>query len=170
MNLKKYRLCMILLAITLISFNTISLAYVEKNQTLTENINTQIYLNNDEFEVLNLINKIRKENGLSELKINMELQNIAERKAIDIVTNEYFSHTSPTYGSPFDMMKTYNIKYKIAGENLAGNITSEKAVEAWMNSKLHKDNILDNRFEYTAICVVNSEIYGKVFVQMFLGI
>lgn len=127
-------------------------------------------LSEEEQEVLNLINEERHKQGLSELKAYGELQKVAKLKAEDIVNNKYFSHTSPTYGSPFEMLKTEGIKYKYAGENLAGNENGIKAVNAWMNSQAHKDNILDEDYEYTGICVVDSEIYGKVYVQLFMGV
>ena len=60
--------------------------------------------------------------------------------------------------------------YKVAGENLAGNETGPKAVNAWMNSQAHKSNILDSDYEYTGICVVESPIYGRVYVQLFMGV
>lgn len=69
------------------------------------------------------------------LIVDDELQNIARIKAQDMVDNNYFSHTSPTYGSPFDMMKNFGISYKTAGENIAGNSTNSGAVNAWMNSE-----------------------------------
>ena len=68
------------------------------------------------------------------------------------------------------MLNNNNVYYSVAGENLAGNISSKKAVQAWINSPAHKDNILEEDFEYTGICVVDSEVYGKVFVQLFIGI
>ena len=55
----------------------------------------------------------------------------------------YFSHTSPTYGSPFDMMKSYGINYRAAGENIAkGQTSAEQVMNAWMNSSGHRANIL----------------------------
>ena len=68
------------------------------------------------------------------------------------------------------MLKSNNIQYTIAGENLAGNINSNKAVEAWINSPTHKANILEEEFKYTGISVIESPVYGKVFVQIFLDI
>ena len=68
------------------------------------------------------------------------------------------------------MLKSNGIEYKVAGENLAGNITEARAVNAWINSPAHRDNILDESYEYTGICVVESETYGKIFVQLFLGV
>ena len=92
-----------------------------------------VTISDEEQEVLNLINEYRKENGLEDLTIDEKLQEAAKIKAEDLVENNYFSHTSPTLGTPFELMKSQGIRYKIAGENLAGNISSQKAVEAWIN-------------------------------------
>ena len=126
-------------------------------------------MNSDEKEVFNLINQQRTNNGLSALKEDNEVQRVARIKAEDMVTNNYFSHTSPTYGSPFDMLKSFKISYKTAGENIAANSSNSGAVNAWMNSSGHKANILNSSFNYTGIGVVNSSKYGKIFVQMFIG-
>lgn len=123
----------------------------------------------DEQEVFDLINSQRTAAGLSALQINEEVQNVARIKAQDMVNNNYFSHTSPTYGSPFDMLKSYGISYKAAGENIAGNSSNSGAVTAWMNSEGHKANILSNNYNYTGIGVVDSPKYGKIYVQMFIG-
>ena len=123
----------------------------------------------DEQEVFDLINAKRVANGLSALKIDDELQNVARIKAQDMVNNNYFSHTSPTYGSPFDMIKSFGISYKTAGENIAGNSSNKAAVNAWMNSEGHRANILNSNFNYTGIGVVSSSKYGKIYVQMFIG-
>ena len=87
----------------------------------------------------------------------------------DMVDNNYFSHNSPTYGTPFNMIKNFGIKYKAAGENIAGNSTLEGAVNAWMNSQGHRENILNNAYNLTGIGVVKSNTYGYVMVQMFVG-
>ncbi len=150
------------------------------SNTTTENNNTSNIKNSDlnaetygatseEIELLRLINEQRTQNGLSELKFDAELQKVAKMKAQDLVDNNYFSHNSPTYGSPFEMMKSFGITYKAAGENIAGNPTLEGAVTAWMNSEGHRANILSNAYNYTGIGVVNSQKYGKIMVQMFIG-
>lgn len=126
-------------------------------------------MNSDEREVFELINKQRTNNGLKALTVDNEVQRVARIKAQDMVNNNYFSHTSPTYGSPFDMMKSFGISYKTAGENIAGNSTNNGAVTAWMNSSGHRANILNSSFNYTGIGVVSSPKYGKMYVQMFIG-
>ena len=123
----------------------------------------------DEKEVFNLINKERQNNGLSALKVDSEVQRVARIKAEDLVNNNYFSHQSPTYLSPFDMLKNFKISYKTAGENIAGNSSNSSAVTAWMNSSGHRANILNGSFNYTGIGVVNGSKYGKIYVQMFIG-
>lgn len=123
----------------------------------------------DEKETFDLINKERVAAGLKALAIDDEVQNVARVKAQDMVNRGYFSHTSPTYGSPFDMLKNYGISYKTAGENIAGNSTNSGAVNAWMNSSGHKANILNSSYNYTGLAVVSSPKYGKIYVQMFIG-
>ena len=126
-------------------------------------------MNSDEKEVFDLINKQRTNNGLAALKNDSEVQRVARIKAQDMVDNNYFSHTSPTYGSPFDMLKSFKISYKTAGENIAGNSSNSSAVTSWMNSSGHKANILNSNFNYTGIGVVSSPKYGKMYVQLFIG-
>ena len=107
---------------------------------------------------------------MKELKPYSKLREIAKLKAEDLVHNKYFAHVSPTLGTPFKMLKDNEIDYKIAGENLAGSTTPEKAVEAWIDSTSHRENILEDRYEYTGIYVIESPVYGKIFVQLFIGI
>lgn len=126
-------------------------------------------MNSDEKEVFDLINKQRTNNGLPALQNDSEVQRIARIKAQDMVNNNYFSHNSPTYGSPFDMLKSFKVSYKTAGENIAANSSNSSAVTAWMNSSGHKANILNSSFNYTGIGVVSSPRYGKMYVQMFIG-
>ena len=126
-------------------------------------------MNQDEQEVFNLINKQRINNGLTALKIDEEVQKVARIKAEDMVTNNYFSHQSPTYGSPFDMLKSFKISYRSAGENIAANSSNSGAVNAWMNSSGHRANILSSNYNYTGIGVVSSPRYGKIYVQQFIG-
>lgn len=123
----------------------------------------------DELETFNLINQERNKNGLPSLKIDNEVQRVARIKAQDLVDNNYFAHESPTYGTPFNMLKNFGVSYKSAGENLAGNSTNSGAVNAWMNSPGHRSNILNSSYNYTGLAVVSSPKYGKIYVQMFIG-
>lgn len=147
----------------------VSSKYVRLVYPQSNNTTTTTSLTADEQEVFNLINQKRTEQGLPALAIDEELQNVAKIKAQDMVNNGYFSHNSPTYGTPFEMIKNFGISYKAAGENIAGNSSNSGAVNAWMNSEGHKANILSNSFNYTGVAVVNSSTYGKIYVQMFIG-
>lgn len=130
---------------------------------------TEVSLTADELETFNLINQERNKNGLASLKIDSEVQRVARIKAQDLVDNNYFAHESPTYGTPFNMLKNFGISYKSAGENLAGNSSNSGAVNAWMNSSGHRANILNSSYNYTGLAVVSSPKYGKIYVQMFIG-
>ena len=159
----------------MVSKQYIKLIYPTQNNTGTQDSTTPSQTENingltaDEQEIFNLVNAKRTAAGLVALSIDTEVQKVARDKAQDMVDNNYFSHTSPIYGSPFDMMKSYGIKYKAAGENIAGNSSNSGAVNAWMNSEGHKANILSNNYNYTGIGVVSSPKYGKIYVQMFIG-
>lgn len=123
----------------------------------------------EEETLLSMINELRHQNGLPPLTLNAELSRVALHKAMDMVENNYFSHQSPTYGSPFEMMKKYGIVFTAAAENIAGNQTVEGAVYSWKNSEGHLANILSSKYTETGIGIYTSPIYGKVFVQMFKG-
>jgi len=120
-----------------------------------------------EVQVQQLVNQERSKAGLRALAMDWELQRTARVKACDMAENKYFSHQSPTYGSPFDMMKQFGITYKTAGENIAeGQRTPQEVMQAWMNSQGHRENIM--KPEYTHIGVGYCE-QGNHWVQMFIG-
>jgi len=126
-------------------------------------------ISQDEQTLLNLVNKARSDAGVGALQIDMDVMKTARLKAKDMVDNNYFSHQSPTYGSPFDMMRQFGITFKTAGENIAGNQTVQGAFNAWMNSEGHRRNILNGSFNYTGIGIVSSPTYGKIIVEQFIG-
>lgn len=120
-----------------------------------------------EQKVVDLTNQERAKNGLSALKIDTTLSKMAHEKSRDMSANGYFSHTSPTYGSPFDMMKKYGITYHYAGENIAmGQQTPEEVVKAWMNSQGHRENILNPNYNYIGVGYVSQ---GNYWTQEFIG-
>lgn len=145
----------------------------ESEQTVGDSEKTETYIDSlelteEEKSFLNLINVNRKNNGLEELKIDNTVQNIARLKAQDLDRNEYFAHQSPSYGSIDDMLKSFGVTYTAVQENIAGNQNLVGAVEAWMNSENHKANILNKDFNYTGVGIVESKVYGKIFVEVFI--
>ncbi len=123
----------------------------------------------DEQRMFDLVNQERVKAGLSPLQIDLNVVKLARMKAQDMIDKGYFSHTSPTYGSPFNMMKSYGVQYRYAGENLAGAPTVDSAHKNLMNSSGHRANILNVNFSKVGIGVVNGGPYGKMFVQLFTG-
>lgn len=139
------------------------------NTEVIENVST-INLTEDENELLSLINAERQKNNLPNLEVDEKIQNLARLKANDLVQNNYFSHTSPTYGTPFEMLKSNSISYKTASENIAGNSSLTGALDSWLSSDSHKKNILSTDYNYTGLAVVDSIAYGKIIVELFVGI
>lgn len=121
----------------------------------------------DEQQMFDLVNKARAENNLPALEVDMAVVKVARIKAQDMIDNNYFSHNSPTYGSPFDMLKSFSIHYVTAGENIAGNQTVAAAHDALMNSPGHRANILKTDYTHIGIGIVDGGSYGKMFTQMF---
>ncbi|KKI89656.1 sporulation protein [Bacillus sp. SA1-12] len=120
-----------------------------------------------EQQVVDLTNQERAKQGLPALKVDLELSKVAREKSADMQRNNYFSHTSPTYGSPFDMMKKFGITYKAAGENIAkGQRTPQEVVNAWMNSEGHRKNILSSNYTHIGVGYVAE---GNYWTQQFIG-
>lgn len=116
-------------------------------------------------DVTRLVNEIRRGYGLSELTLDEKLSGVAQAKSQDMHDIGYFAHESPTYGSPFDMMKSFGITYRSAGENIAkGYKTPEAVVNAWMNSDGHRANILSTKYTKIGIGYVAD---GNYWTQMF---
>ncbi len=100
-----------------------------------------------EKEVARLVNVERQKAGLKALTLDNALSNVARTKSQDMADKNYFDHNSPTYGSPFDMLKKFGISYQAAGENIAmGQKTAQEVMTAWMNSSGHRANILSSKF------------------------
>ena len=142
----------------------------DNNQNDDNNSSNINGFSKEQLEVLNLVNKERKANGLKPLTLNKELSNVANIKSRDMIEKGYFDHTSPTYGSPFDMMKKFNISYNTAGENIAmGQKTPSEVMNSWMNSSGHRANILNST--YTELGVgIQKDSNGTIYwTQMFIG-
>lgn len=118
-----------------------------------------------EAQVVDLVNQERGKSGLKPLNMRDDLNKVAETKSADMVNKGYFSHQSPTYGSPFDMLKRFGISYRTAGENIAqGQRTPGEVVDAWMKSPGHRQNILNSQFDSIGVGEVN-----KTWTQLFTG-
>jgi uncharacterized YkwD family protein/spore coat assembly protein SafA len=120
-----------------------------------------------EDEVIRLCNVERAKYGLKDLTENWELSRVALYKSQDMKNKKYFAHQSPTYGSPFDMMKAFGLTYRTAGENIAmGYTTPQAVVTGWMNSSGHRANILNTSYSQIGVGYVKD---GNYWTQMFIG-
>ena len=121
-------------------------------------------------QVLDLVNAERTKRGISALTLDSNLSSVATKKSQDMVNKNYFDHTSPTYGSPFDMMKQFGISYRTAGENIAkGQKTPQEVVTAWMNSEGHRKNILNPNFTNLGVGIAKDSKGTTYWTQMFIG-
>ena len=120
-----------------------------------------------EQQVVTLVNAERAKYGLAALTLDETLCGYARVKSQDMHDQGYFSHTSPTYGSPFDMMRSFGVSYRSAGENIAmGYSTPEAVVAAWMNSEGHRANILSANYTTLGVGYVED---GGYWTQWFIG-
>jgi uncharacterized YkwD family protein len=120
-----------------------------------------------EQRVVDLTNAERAKYGLPALKVDLTLSKVAKAKSQDMYNLNYFDHNSPTYGSPFDMMKQFGISYRTAGENIAmGQRTPEEVVQAWMNSEGHRANILNSTYTHIGVGYVEGK---NIWTQEFIS-
>ena len=120
-----------------------------------------------EREVIRLVNAERTQCGLQPLHENWELSRVARFKSQDIVDRRYFAHNSPTYGTPFQMIRAFGLSFRTAGENIAyGQRTPQAVVNAWMNSSGHRANILNASYTQIGVGYVAD---GHYWTQMFIG-
>ncbi len=139
----------------------------QDNETNEQKPSADSSVSEYEKQVVEIVNRNRTANGLQPLKLNTELSKIAKLKSQDMKDKKYFSHTSPTYGSPFEMMKQFGISYRTAGENIAmGQRTPEAVMTAWMNSDGHRANILNPTYTQIGVGYVAD---GNYWTQMFIS-
>ncbi|WP_088185946.1 CAP domain-containing protein [Desulfosporosinus sp. FKA] len=122
----------------------------------------------DEQQMVDMINQERAAAGVAPLKVDFRLVSVGQAKADDMKANNYFDHTSPTYGSPWAMMQEVGLTVGWAGENIAGNDSVSGAMAAFMQSPGHKANILDPRFTHVGVGIAYGSAYGNLYVQEFL--
>ena len=119
----------------------------------------------NENEVVRLVNVERAKVGVAPLKVNWQLSRVSRIKCEDMRDKKYFSHTSPTYGSPFDMMKNFGISYMAAGENIAmGQVSPAEVMKSWMNSPGHKQNILSPNYTEIGVGYASGNYWGQMFI------
>lgn len=126
-------------------------------------------IKNLENQVIKLVNQQRANKGLSPLTANWQLSRVARYKSQDMRDKVYFSHYSPTYGSPFDMMKNFGLSFYAAGENIAmGQSTPVQVMTSWMNSSGHRANILNPNYNEIGVGLAKGGTGGYYWTQEFI--
>jgi len=129
----------------------------------------QAGLSQDEKLMFDLVNQERIKAGLPAFTIDMRLVNLARMKSQDMYQNNYFSHTSPTYGSALDMERKAGISARVMGaENIAKAATTQRAHELFMGSAGHRANILNAQHTAIGIGIVKTT-GGVIVTQLFIG-
>jgi len=122
-----------------------------------------------EDEVIRLVNVQRAQAGLQPLKKNWELCRVARYKSADMANKGYFSHTSPTYGTPFQMMENFGLRFTAAGENIAyGQRTPAEVMKDWMNSPGHRSNIMSGAYTEIGVGLAKNKNGVCYWTQMFM--
>lgn len=120
-----------------------------------------------ENDMFNKINFERRKLAVPKLVQLAPLGGVARSHAKDMWERKYFAHVSPDGKDVGDRLNDLKINYSFAGENLALAPTTVTAHTGLMNSKGHRENILDSRFKKVGIGVIDNGVYGKTYVQVF---
>ncbi len=122
-------------------------------------------------ELLVLTNKEREANGLPSLKLSNELSVAAEGKANSMLSENYWSHESPSGVTPWVFIKNAGYNYTFAGENLARGFTNtQEVIDAWMASPTHKQNMLSGNYKEVGFAIRTGNLTGEetvLVVEMF---
>lgn len=141
-----------------------------KDKSITYDANLKLYsgINSAAFDTIAMVNKERAKKGLKMVKEDPALSKIAQLKAEDMVDNRYFAHVSPLYGKPSEMAVHFGYPTNQVGENIAlGYASSRETMDAWMESKGHKDNILLPSYTSIGVGYVEDEDGIPYWVHLF---
>lgn len=123
-----------------------------------------------EQEVIRLVNEERTRIGRKALTENDKLSNVARIKSQDFINNNYFSHNSPTYGSPSEMLRRFNIPFTAIAENIGqGQQSAREVMNDWMNSTMHRNNILNSTYNQIGVGVARDENGRLYWTQIFIS-
>ena len=122
-------------------------------------------------QVVSLTNQQRALSGLAPLQFNQDLANAAHLKGEHMLAHDYWAHVAPDGTEPWNFFRNVNYRYRYAGENLARDFSdAPSAVDAWMASPTHKENILSDHYNEIGVAVVEGDLSGvdtTIIVQFF---
>jgi uncharacterized YkwD family protein/spore coat assembly protein SafA len=123
-----------------------------------------------EHTVIQLCNQERAKYGLPALRPDWEVSRVARHKSQDMRDRRYFAHQSPTYGSPFDMLRAYRVPFRSAAENIAmGQRNAQEVVRMWMNSAGHRQNILGRGYTHIGVGYAEGGSGRFYWTQIFIS-
>ena len=151
-------------------FSKIHIPIPTNSQVKSSNFKPTFYenLTYDENTFLNKINEYRFQNNLPNLILDLELYNIATIKSLDLKSSKNFSHISKNFGKLNDLLNKYHIPYSSSKENIISASNLNVALKKLINSKNHNELILTKENIYTGLSIIDSPIYGKIIVQIFI--
>lgn len=122
-------------------------------------------------KVIELTNQKRAEAGIGAVEFNSLLAQAAKAKGEDMLAQNYWAHVAPDGTQPWKFFTNAGYSYRYAGENLARDFADpNSAIEAWMASPTHRDNLLSSKYQHIGIAVVEGDINGvetTLVVQLF---
>lgn len=161
--LREVSLITMLVAALVLCASSLGSRYLITSSTLLGNVYSSV--------LVDLTNESRVKNKKPVLTINPLLENAARMKVQDMVSKNYFAHTSPEGITPWHWFKKAGYSFSYAGENLAVGFSESEAVnKGWLNSPTHKANIIDEHFTEIGIATMEGVRKGKqttYVVQMF---
>ncbi|HJX59050.1 MAG TPA: CAP domain-containing protein [Patescibacteria group bacterium] len=123
-------------------------------------------------EIIRLTNEKRVQNGLAPLSLNSTLSQAAQAKGADMLNKDYWAHVAPDGTQPWKFFTDFGYRYRYAGENLARDFTNPaSAVDAWMASPSHKENLLSPKYKEIGVAVIEGDLAGvdTTLVIQFFG-
>lgn len=161
-----HNITLLILLIAVASTSTFGV-YLNRTHPQVLGVSYQI----SDVELLNLTNYERSQNGLPPLSLNDALTNAAKKKSAHMFLHNYWAHFAPDGTSPWDFIRGEGYDYSYAGENLAkGFTTSYDAVQAWMKSPTHRENILSDKYTEVGFSIEEGRLTGEntvLIVQEF---
>jgi uncharacterized protein YkwD len=119
--------------------------------------------------ILDEHNRIRVEAKLRKFTQNKKLTDAAQAHAEDMAEHQKMSHDGSDNSKPADRIKAKGYRYFRAGENVAaGRLSVERLMKGWMDSPVHKRNILGGFSEIGVGCAVDED--GKRYWCVTFGL
>ncbi|KIQ95773.1 putative protein, YkwD family [Anoxybacillus thermarum] len=134
--------------------------------TLDETMEKQVEQANAN-QIFDITNVMRARHGVPPLTWDERVAKVAYEHSKDMVENKFFAHESPTTGDLQQRLIKANIPFEVAGENIAAEyIDAPAVVEAWLNSRSHRQTLLNEELTHLGVGVYKRH-YTQNFIRPF---